>query len=76
MGIGVNVRTVFSLLFAPILAEFGWGYRRSVLVRLSFHGSAEPTARAHDGSRRPERGDGARGGALLYVMIIAQGGLG
>ena len=24
MGIGVNVRTAFSLLFPPILAEFGW----------------------------------------------------
>jgi MFS family permease len=25
MGIGVNVRTAFSLLFPPILGEFGWG---------------------------------------------------
>lgn len=24
MGIGVNIRTAFSLLFPPILAEFGW----------------------------------------------------
>ena len=24
MGIGVNTRTAFSLLFPPILAEFGW----------------------------------------------------
>jgi MFS family permease len=24
MGLGVNVRTAFSLLFPPILAEFGW----------------------------------------------------
>jgi len=24
MGIGVNARTVFSLLFPPILEEFGW----------------------------------------------------
>jgi len=24
MGIGVNARTVFSLLFPPILDEFGW----------------------------------------------------
>lgn len=24
MGVGVNVRTAFSLLFPPILAEFGW----------------------------------------------------
>ena len=24
MGIGVNVRTAFSLLFPPILGEFGW----------------------------------------------------
>src|SRR6266567_4251774 len=24
MGIGVNARTAFSLLFPPILAEFGW----------------------------------------------------
>src|SRR5216117_3083442 len=24
MGIGVNVRTAFSLLFPPILDEFGW----------------------------------------------------
>jgi len=24
MGVGVNARTAFSLLFAPILAEFGW----------------------------------------------------
>src|SRR5919201_881115 len=24
MGIGVNARTAFSLLFAPILDEFGW----------------------------------------------------
>ena len=26
MGIGVNTRTTFSLLFPPILEEFGWGY--------------------------------------------------
>ena len=24
MGIGINTRTAFSLLFPPILAEFGW----------------------------------------------------
>src|SRR5262245_51192487 len=24
MGIGVNIRTAFSLLFLPILDEFGW----------------------------------------------------
>jgi len=24
MGVGVNARTAFSLLFPPILAEFGW----------------------------------------------------
>lgn len=24
MGIGVNVRTAFSLLYPPILEEFGW----------------------------------------------------
>ena len=24
MGIGVNARTAFSLLFPPILDEFGW----------------------------------------------------
>ena len=24
MGIGVNARTAFSLLFPPILSEFGW----------------------------------------------------
>ncbi|MCH8078052.1 MAG: hypothetical protein IIC64_19785, partial [SAR324 cluster bacterium] len=24
MGIGVNIRTAFSLLFPPILEEFGW----------------------------------------------------
>ncbi|MGH2393954.1 MAG: MFS transporter, partial [Candidatus Limnocylindria bacterium] len=24
MGLGVNVRTAFSLLFPPILDEFGW----------------------------------------------------
>src|SRR5262245_13924070 len=24
LGIGVNVRTAFSLLFPPILGEFGW----------------------------------------------------
>jgi hypothetical protein len=24
MGLGVNARTAFSLLFPPILAEFGW----------------------------------------------------
>jgi len=24
MGIGVNARTAFSLLFPPILGEFGW----------------------------------------------------
>jgi MFS family permease len=24
MGVGVNIRTAFSLLFPPILAEFGW----------------------------------------------------
>ncbi|MEC7304063.1 MAG: MFS transporter, partial [Pseudomonadota bacterium] len=26
MGIGVNARTAFSLLYPPILDEFGWGY--------------------------------------------------
>ena len=26
MGIGVNARTAFSLLYPPILEEFGWGY--------------------------------------------------
>src|SRR3989304_1266659 len=25
MGVGVNARTAFSLLFPPILDEFGWG---------------------------------------------------
>ncbi len=24
MGVGVNARTAFSLLFPPILDEFGW----------------------------------------------------
>ncbi|MGB1007262.1 MAG: hypothetical protein ACPGVX_08800, partial [Thalassobaculaceae bacterium] len=24
MGIGVNARTAFSLLYPPVLAEFGW----------------------------------------------------
>ncbi|MBI3301910.1 MAG: hypothetical protein HYZ72_07520, partial [Deltaproteobacteria bacterium] len=29
MGIGVNMRTAFSLLFPPILAEFGWDRGRT-----------------------------------------------
>ena len=29
MGIGVNTRTAFSLLFPPILAEFGWDRGRT-----------------------------------------------
>jgi len=29
MGVGVNTRTAFSLLFPPILAEFGWDRGRT-----------------------------------------------
>ena len=31
MGIGVNARTAFSLLYPPILEEFGWGYGLSLI---------------------------------------------
>ena len=48
-GVGVNARTGFSLLFPPILDEFGWdrgidGGR--VLVRLPRLGLAEPVRSA------------------------------
>ena len=63
MGIGVNARTAFSLLFPPILDEFGWD--RGVTAgafSFGFVVSAilSPVARPHDGPGRPARGDGAR----------------
>ena len=63
MGIGVNARTAFSLLFPPILDEFRW--ERAVTAgafSFGFLVSAvhEPAARTHDGSRGSARRHGAR----------------
>ena len=63
MGIGVNARTAFSLLFPPILSEFGW--ERAVTAgafSFGFLVSAvmSPMLGADDGSLRAARGDGAR----------------
>ena len=63
MAIGVNARTAFSLFFPPIISEFGW--ERGVTAgafSFGFVVSArrQPADRAHDGSLRPARGDGAR----------------
>ena len=55
MAIGVNARTAFSLLFPPILDEFGWD-RGVTAGAFSFgfvvSAIAEPAARPHDGSPR------------------------
>ena len=58
MGIGVNARTAFSLLFPPILDEFGWD--RGVTAgafSFGFLVSAvmSPTARPAHGPRRSAR---------------------
>ncbi len=49
MGVGVNARTAFSLLFPPILDEFGW--ERGVTARL----------RSPRGERRAATAKGRRG---------------
>ena len=63
MGIGVNARTAFSLLFPPILDEFGW--ERGVTAgafSFGFLVSAvlSPSLGPPDGPPRPARGDRAR----------------
>ena len=45
MAVGVNARTAFSLLFPPILDEFGWP-RGVTAGAFSFGGPSEETARA------------------------------
>jgi hypothetical protein len=55
MGVGVNARTAFSLLFPPIVDEFGWGawhHGGGILVRLPHHRRSQPLPRPTDGSPR------------------------
>ena len=63
MGIGVNARTAFSLLFPPILEEFRWD-RGVTAGAFSFgfvvSAMLSPVLGAHDGPGGPARGDGAR----------------
>ena len=73
MGVGVNARTAFSLLFPPILDEFGWE-RGMTAGAFSFgflvSAVAEPVARPADGPARAARrhGDGrGPGGAGLLL---------
>jgi hypothetical protein len=42
MGLGVNARTAFSLLFPPILDEFGWARAQPIHPSAS-HGDREHT---------------------------------
>jgi hypothetical protein len=52
MAVGVNARTAFSLLYPPILDEFGWdraGHRWDFLVRLSRFGPGDAFCRPGDG---------------------------
>ena len=63
MAIGVNARTAFSLLFPPIIDEFGW--ERGVTAgAFSFgflvSGDRKPLDRPHDGSSRSAQRHGAR----------------
>ena len=58
MAIGVNARTAFSLLFAPIVGEFGW--ERAVVAGAFSFGflglrRAQSAARPHDGHARSAR---------------------
>jgi len=62
MAIGVTARTSFSLLFPPIIGEFGWergGHGGSLFVWLSGFGCAEPADRTDDGSPRSSCRHGA-----------------
>ena len=70
MGIGVNARTAFSLLFPPILDEFGWergvtagafsfGFLVSAVLSPSL-GRLMDRARPARGDRAGRRPDGAR----------------
>ena len=48
MGIGVNARTFFSLLFSPIIDEFGWPRGVTAGVGGSIEGDlTAPNAPAH-----------------------------
>ena len=63
MGIGVNARTAFSLLFPPILDEFGWS-RGTVAAAFSIgfivSTMLTPNSRCVDGPLRPQIGNTAR----------------
>ena len=79
MGIGVNARTAFSLLFPTDPRGIPLGASRDgrrLLVRVPGVGGHEPGARAHDGSLRTARGDGARrradGAGLLLAPLTTQ----
>ena len=66
MGIGVNARTAFSLLFPPILDEFGW--ERGVTAGAFSFGflvsaALSPSLGPADGPPRSARGDRAGRGA-------------
>ena len=76
MGIGVNARTAFSLLFPPILDEFGWergvtagafsfGFLVSAVLSPSLGRLMDRRrpARRHRAGRRPDGGRAAAGAA-------------
>ena len=82
MGIGVNARTAFSLLFPPILDEFGW--ERGVTAGAFSFGFlvsaiAEPAARPHDGPVGPrvvmELGVVLMAAGLLLAPLTASPGI-
>src|SRR5262245_66040957 len=64
MGVGVNARTAFSLLFPPILDEFGWPrrHRRRFLVRVLRLGTSRSVPRPAHGPAGAARRHAARRG--------------